>query len=162
MRVIGIDPGSRILGWGVIRRAGTRLEHVAHGTIPAAGDTFAERLAVIDDRLAEVIVTHQPTAAAVETIFYSKNAQSAAKLGHARGVVLLRLVRQGLAIHEYSPARIKRSVAGGGRADKRQIAMVVKALLRLPEVPPADAADALAVALTHLYTSRFEQALKRR
>jgi crossover junction endodeoxyribonuclease RuvC len=162
VRVLGVDPGSRVLGWGVIQRAGTRLEHVAHGTIIAQGDSFAARLAVIDDRLAEVIATHQPTTAAVETIFYSKNAQSAAKLGHARGVVLLRLVRQGILIHEYSPARVKRAVAGGGRADKRQVAMVVKALLRLPEVPPSDAADALAMALTHLYVSRFEQALERR
>lgn len=161
MRVLGVDPGSRRLGWGVIDQIGTRRVHVEHGTIVAQGDSLAARLLDIDTCLAEVIRAHVPTHAAVETIFYAKNAQSAAKLGHARGVVLLRLCRSGLVVHEYEPARVKRTVVGRGRAEKHQVAAVVRAMLGLPEAPAPDAADALAVALTHLATAGFLEALAR-
>ena len=126
MRVLGIDPGTRALGWGLVERVGTRQWHVAHGVIePPLDGTFADRLVWIDDELAKVIVEHHPDVGAVESIFFSKDAQSAAKLGHARGVVLLRLRRAGLDVHEYPPARVKRSVVGRGRADKHQVARVV-------------------------------------
>ncbi len=160
MRVLGIDPGTRHLGWGVLARRGTRIEHVAHGVIDTDLDgTLAERLVEIDAALEAVIAEHRPEVAAVEGLFFHKDAQAAAKLGHARGVVLLRLARSGLGIREYAPALVKRTVVGKGAADKKQVAMVVTAVLRLPAPPRADAADALAIALTHLHAARFEEAL---
>jgi crossover junction endodeoxyribonuclease RuvC len=160
VRVLGIDPGSRHLGWGVLERVGSRIEHVAHGVIDVDLEgTFADRLVDIDDRLGEVIAAHAPAAAAVETLFFAKDAQSAAKLGHARGVILLRLRRAGLPTSEYPPALVKRTVAGKGAADKRQVAMVVSAILRLSPPPRSDAADALAIALTHLNVSAFQAAV---
>ncbi len=160
VRVIGIDPGSRHLGWGVLHRVGSRIEHVAHGVIDVNLDgSFADRLVDIDDRLGEVIATHAPEVGAVESIFFSKDAQSAAKLGHARGVVLLRLARSSLQIHEYAPALVKRTVVGRGAADKRQVAMVVTSILRLGTPPRSDAADALAIALTHLNVAGYQAAM---
>jgi crossover junction endodeoxyribonuclease RuvC len=156
MVVIGIDPGTRHLGWGVVRRDGTRHVHVAHGVIDT--DTtacIADRLCQIERELDEVIEAHHPTAAAVETIFFAKDATAAAKLGHARGVALLVLARAGIPVAEYPPARVKKAVAGHGRADKRQIALVVRTMLRLASPPRSDAADALAIALTHLAAAPF-------
>jgi len=160
MRVLGIDPGTRHLGWGVISRVGTRVEHVAHGVIDVDLDgSLAERLVEIDTALEVVIKEHAPTVGAVESLFFAKDAQSAAKLGHARGVVLLRLARAELPIREYAPALVKRTIAGKGAADKKQVAMVITAMLRLTAPPRADAADALAVAMTHLSVSSFEEAM---
>ena len=159
MRVIGVDPGTRRLGWGVVEREGTRVRHVAHGTIQMPVGSLPERLVRIDRELAAVIAEHAPDAGAVESIFFAKNAQSAAKLGHARGVVLLCLSRAGLAVGEYPPATVKRAVVGGGRAEKHQVARIVASLLRLREAPQEDAADALAVAVTHLNTIRFARAV---
>lgn len=155
--MIGIDPGTRHLGWGVLTRTGTRIEHVAHGVIDTDLDgSLADRLVEIDTELERVIREHAPDVGAVETIFFSKNANSAAKLGHARGVILLRLARAGMPIHEYAPTLVKRSVAGKGAADKKQVAMVMTAILRLATPPRSDAADALAVALTHLHAANFQ------
>jgi crossover junction endodeoxyribonuclease RuvC len=157
LRVIGIDPGTRHLGWGVLTRTGTRVEHVAHGVIDTDLDgSLAERLVEIDTELERVIREHAPDVGAVESIFFSKNANSAAKLGHARGVILLRLARAGMPIHEYAPTLVKRAVAGKGAADKKQVAMVMTAILRLAAPPRSDAADALAVALTHLHAANFQ------
>src|SRR5262249_13333279 len=148
MRVLGIDPGSRHPGWAVVVGQGTRVAHVAHGVVDVVNrGTLAARLAAIDDALEEVIDSHRPDAGAVEGLFFAKDAQAAAKLGHARGVVLLRLARAGLPIREYPPALVKRTVVGKGAADKRQVTLVVTSLLRLPSPPPADAADALPIAL---------------
>jgi crossover junction endodeoxyribonuclease RuvC len=147
----GLDPGSRHFGWGIIRRAGTRMIHVAHGVIdPTLKGTFADRLVVIEAELVRVIAVYAPTYASVEGLFFAKDAQAAAKLGHARGVALLVCARAGLPIAEYPPARVKRTVAGGGRAGKAQVAQMVRAVLGLRDLPKPDAADALAVALTHL------------
>jgi crossover junction endodeoxyribonuclease RuvC len=160
MLVIGIDPGSRHLGWGVLRRIGTKIEHVAHGVIDVDLDgTLAERLVEIDTALEGVIGEHRPEVGAVESLFFAKDAQSAAKLGHARGVVLLRLARAHIPIREYAPALVKRTVVGKGAADKRQVALVMTAILRLPKAPRPDAADALAVALTHMHVASFEAAV---
>jgi crossover junction endodeoxyribonuclease RuvC len=160
MRVIGIDPGTRHLGWGMLTRTGTRIEHVAHGVIDVDEKaTLAERLVEIDTALEAVIAQYQPEVGAVEGLFFHKDAQAAGKLGHARGVVLLRLARVGMPIHEYAPALVKRTVVGRGAADKKQVAMVVTAILRLEKPPRADAADALAIALTHLNVARFDAAL---
>jgi crossover junction endodeoxyribonuclease RuvC len=148
---LGIDPGTRFLGWGVVRREGNRLSHVAHGVIrltPTA--SLAERLHQLDCALTDVLERHQPDVGSVETLFFHKDAQAAAKLGHARGVVLLNFARRGIAVAEYQPAKVKRTIAGRGQADKRQVALMVRAVLALNELPAGDAADALALAVTHL------------
>ncbi len=151
MRVLGIDPGTRRLGWGVVEKVGTRLRHVAHGVIRARDEQpLAERLVVIERELVAVVMAHAPVRASVESIFFAKDPQAASKLGHARGVALLVCARAGLAVAEYPPARVKRTVAGGGRAEKSQVAQMVRALLALVEIPPSDAADALAIAITAL------------
>ena len=159
MRVLGVDPGTRKLGWGVVERVGTKLVHVAHGTIHMPTGDLPDRLVVIEHELQAVIAAHGPQAAAVESLFFAKNAQSAAKLGHARGVVLLVLRRAGLPLGEYPPAQVKRTVVGRGRAAKGQVGQLVKNMLRLGEAPQEDAADALAIALTYLATQRFTHAL---
>jgi crossover junction endodeoxyribonuclease RuvC len=151
MIVIGIDPGTRHLGWGIVRRDGTRPVHVAHGVIDTdASAPMADRLCQIERDLAEIIDAHRPTAGAVESIFFAKDASAAAKLGQARGVAIMVLARAGIPVAEYPPARVKKAVAGNGRADKRQIALIIRAMLKLPEPPRSDAADALAIALTHM------------
>ncbi|MFT3772819.1 MAG: crossover junction endodeoxyribonuclease RuvC [Minicystis sp.] len=160
MKVLGIDPGTRHMGWGVLSRVGTKIEHIAHGVIDADEKApLADRLVTIDTALTEILATHRPDVGAVEGLFFAKDAQSAAKLGHARGVVLLRLARDGITIREYAPALVKRTVAGKGAAEKRQVAMVVTAMLRLKEPPRLDASDALAIALTHLAVASYEAAV---
>lgn len=128
-----------------------RLSHVAHGVIRVRpGDPLSLRLHVIFDQLTQVVHEHAPQRAAVEGIFFDKNAQSAAKLGHARGVVLLCLEQQGVPVREHAPARVKRTLTGHGAADKSQVAHIVSAILKLPKVPAEDASDALAIAITEL------------
>jgi crossover junction endodeoxyribonuclease RuvC len=149
--VIGLDPGTRRFGWGVVERRGTRLLHVAHGVVAADERTpIAVRLVVIEAALEEVLRSHDPDEASVESLFFARDAQAAAKLGHARGVALLVCARGGLDVHEYPPALVKRAVAGRGRAEKAQVAQMVRVVLGLTESPPSDAADALALAITHL------------
>jgi len=149
--VLGLDPGTRNFGWGVVRRSGTRLTHVAHGVVAVADEgSLGERLIAIEAALAAVIADLAPMEASIESLFFAKDAQAAAKLGHARGVGLLVCARAGLATFEYPPARVKRTVAGAGRAEKAQVAQMVRILLGLSTTPPADAADALAIAVTHL------------
>lgn len=160
MRVIGIDPGTRHLGWGVLDQVGTKITHVAHGVVsPDEGLALGDRLVHLDEALEHLLDKFRPDAAAVEAIFYAKDAQAAAKLGHARGVILLRLARARLPIHEYPPARVKRAVTGKGAATKDQVALLITALLRLGTPPKHDAADALANAFTHLAMSKFTAAL---
>jgi len=158
---LGVDPGTLHLGWGVVSREGNRLRHVAHGVIHLDGKTaIASRLARIEVELGAVIQRHQPEVGSVENLFFHKDAQAAAKLGHARGVVLLLLARSGIEIAEYPPARVKRTIAGSGQAEKSQVAMMVRALLALDALPPADAADALALAITHLRIGTLMRALE--
>lgn len=161
MRVLGIDPGTRHLGWGVLDQEGTRVRHVAHGVIDTdTSGAFGGRLVEIDDALIEVLATHRPDVAVVEAIFFAKDAQAASKLGHARGVVLLRLTRAGLRIFEYPPTRVKRAVVGAGLASKEQVAQVMTRLLNLPSPPRPDAADALANAFAHTTMSRYTALLE--
>jgi crossover junction endodeoxyribonuclease RuvC len=151
MIVLGIDPGTRRLGWGVVERRGTRLVHLGHGVIQAdERQSIAYRLVTIECALVEVLRSYAPAIASVEALFYAKDAQAAAKLGHARGVVLLVCARAGLDVFEYAPALVKRAVAGSGRAEKAQVAQMIRVVLGLPSAPPSDAADALALAVTHL------------
>jgi crossover junction endodeoxyribonuclease RuvC len=151
--VLGMDPGTRRFGWGVVARRGTRLVHIAHGVVALGDGPLALRLAALERALDEVVAAHAPTHASVETIFFHKDPQAAAKLGHARGVALLICGRAALEVHEYAPARVKRVVAAHGRADKAQVAQMIRVILSLPAAPASDAADALALAVTHLQNS---------
>lgn len=162
MIVLGLDPGTRHFGWGIVQRVGTRVSHIAHGVIDVdTSASLATRLCVIEEGLVSVVEAHRPDASAVESLFFGKDASAAAKLGHARGVALLVLGRAGLSIAEYEPARVKRAIVGNGRADKHQMTMVVTALLRLPTPPRADAADALAIAVMHANVAHVEARLNR-
>lgn len=163
MRLIGLDPGLRLTGWGVIDVEGNRLRHVAHGVVKVAADrALAERLAALYDGVAAVLDTHRPAEAAVEETFVNVNPASTLKLGQARGVVMLAPARGGLPVFEYAANLVKKSVVGAGHADKRQIAMMVGRLLPGVEAS-ADAADALAVAICHAHhratARRIEAAL---
>jgi len=151
MRLIGLDPGLRLTGWGVIDVEGNRLRHVAHGVVRVAGDrSLAERLAELFEAIAAVVAAQQPLEAAVEETFVNINPGSTLKLGQARGVVMLAPARAGLPVFEYAANLVKKSVTGAGHADKRQIAMMVGRLLPGVEAS-ADAADALAVAICHAH-----------
>jgi len=151
VRVLGLDPGTRHFGWGVVDRIGARMHHVAHGIVsPKETLPLGERLVLIERGLVAVVEEHGPDEASIESLFFAKDASAAAKLGHARGVGMLVVTRAGLPSAEYPPARVKRTVAGKGAADKHQVAQMVRVILGLAEAPHADAADALALAITHL------------
>ncbi len=156
LRCIGIDPGTLRLGWGIIDLKGTALVHVAHGVVRMKdGAPLGERLVVLEKALVDIVAQHQPTVSSVESIFFAKDASATVKLGHARGVAMLVCVRAGMEMFEYPPARVKRTIAGSGKADKAQVARMMMAYLRLVAAPPADAADALAVSATHLQSTPF-------
>lgn len=151
MRVLGIDPGSRITGYGIVERQGNRLIHIDNGALytDSAVD-FAGRLKRIFDGLSGVISEYRPDEVAVENIFFSTNVQSALKLGQARGAAIVAAVNAGLPVAEYSALQVKQAVVGAGRAEKGQVQKMLKALLGLPEIAQEDASDALAVAVCHL------------
>ncbi len=152
MRVLGLDPGTHTTGYGAVERTGSRLRHLDNGLIVAKrAAPLEERLLHIADRLDAIMAELNPAVVAIEDIFFSKNAQSALILGHARGVALLAAARHGVAVISYSPALVKKTVSGSGRAEKGQIQQMVRVLLGLPEVPAEDAADALALAITHCH-----------
>lgn len=149
-RVIGVDPGTHNTGWGVVEAEGSRLTHIASGTIRARGNTLAERLRVIADTLDSVVSEYRPRAMSVETLFYAKNVQSALKLGHGRGVALLAAARGGLPVFEYTAGQIKRATTRRGRAEKTQVQLMVRLVLGVTEPLGLDASDALAAAICHL------------
>ncbi|MBH9536303.1 crossover junction endodeoxyribonuclease RuvC [Novosphingopyxis sp. YJ-S2-01] len=152
MLILGLDPSLSCTGWGVIRAEGNRLTHIANGQVKTdAKRPLAERLVQIDAALAEVIAAHRPQAAAVEDVFVNANPQSTLKLGQARGVVLLAAAKAGLPVHEYAARLVKKSVVGTGGADKSQVQAMLKILLPGAKAAGADAADALAVAITHAH-----------
>jgi crossover junction endodeoxyribonuclease RuvC len=158
--VLGLDPGTRHFGWGIVRRIGTRLTHIAHGVFDVDSDRdLGLRLVAIERALVDVIAEHRPEEASIESLFYAKDPQAAAKLGHARGVALLVCSRSGLPSFEYPPAQVKRTVAGTGRAEKAQVAQMIRVLLGLTALPRPDAADALAIAVTHLQGRRLQAAI---
>lgn len=151
MRVLGIDPGLRNLGWGVIEASGSRMRHVANGVCHSSGADLAARLLSLHGQLSEVVARHAPDCAAVEQTFVNKDAVATLKLGQARAVALLVPAQAGLAVGEYAPNAVKKAVVGVGHAAKQQIAHMVR--LQLPGVALAgpDAADALAVAICHAF-----------
>lgn len=147
--ILGIDPGSCITGFGVISTTGTRHSFLGCGCIKTQGEGMAERLHQIYTGLCEVIREYQPNESSVEQVFINKNANSALKLGQARGSALVALAAHNLSVAEYTPRRIKQAIVGYGNAEKQQVQHMVKVLLNLPKVPQSDAADALAIALCH-------------
>jgi crossover junction endodeoxyribonuclease RuvC len=152
IRIIGLDPGLRRMGWGVIVCEGARLRHVAHGVIaPPETGAFAARLLFLFESLTEVIAAHAPDEAAVEEVFVNMNPSSTLKLGHARAAALIAPAKAGLPVAEYAARQVKKAVVGAGAADKSQIAFMVRRLLPTAGEVTADAADALAVAITHAH-----------
>lgn len=151
-RILGIDPGSRVTGFGVIDSEGNQSRYVASGCVRVGTDSLAERLRIIFDGIADVLGTHRPDEIAVEQVFVKRNVASALKLGQARGAALVAGVRASLPIYEYTPAQVKQAITGKGNADKGQVQHMVRLLLNLPEAPPEDASDALAIALCHGHT----------
>ncbi len=150
MRILGIDPGTRVTGYGLIEKHGNRLVHIDNGAIyTRSGDELAVRLKSIHDGLCQVIADYAPKALAVEKIFVAKNALSALKLGHARGAALLVGINHDLPVFEYSALQVKSAVVGYGKAAKVQVQQMVKVLMNLPEIAQEDASDALAVAICH-------------
>ncbi|NLZ16236.1 MAG: crossover junction endodeoxyribonuclease RuvC [Desulfobulbaceae bacterium] len=154
MRILGIDPGSRITGYGLIESRRNQLEFIACGTIRTAGEAnFSRRLLVIFSDISEVISSYAPEVAAVEEVFVARDPRAALKLGHARGAAVVAALHQGVEVFNYSPRRVKQTVAGYGQADKAQIQYMVRMLLRLNAAPSSDAADALALAICHAHHS---------
>jgi crossover junction endodeoxyribonuclease RuvC len=151
-RILGIDPGSRCTGFGVIERHQRRLSYVASGCIRAEGDHFFQRLHTIFNGVREVVALYAPLVVVVEQVFVHRNVDTAIKLGQARGAAICAVLEQGLTVHEYTPAAIKKAIVGRGAATKAQIQHMVVALLNLPATPQADAADALAIALCHAHS----------
>lgn len=150
MRILGIDPGSHITGYGIIEKEGNYLRHVIHGEIKAKKDSLLSTMLIsIYQQLSAVITQTAPQAIALENIFYGKNVRSLIKQAQVRGVVIFAGADKGMPVFEYSPLEVKKAVVGYGRAEKRQVQIMVKAILKLPALPPADAADALATAICH-------------
>lgn len=156
MRVIGIDPGSRFTGYGIIERHGQRLRHVASGRINATeGDDFADRLDLIYRGLCTILEEFPCESGAIESIFVARNVLSTLKLGQARGVAMLAAKHHGLRLSEFSPTEVKKAVTGKGRASKDSVTMMVKTHLRIEGAMSEDAGDALAVAICQMNTMAF-------
>lgn len=159
MRVLGLDPGLATTGWGVVEEASGELALVDFGVVTtAAGQPLATRLQTLYRELTVLIAHQQPDLAAVEELFFSRNARTALFVGQARGVALLGLADAGLRVYEYTPLQVKQAVVGYGQATKHQVQQMVRMLLALSEVPrPDDAADAIATAICYLHGARFQE-----
>jgi crossover junction endodeoxyribonuclease RuvC len=149
LRVLGVDPGSIVTGWGVVDCEGSRLRYVASGVVQAGRGELGGRLAMVHAALSEVIGLHAPEVLSLERNFLAANVQSAFRLGEARGVAMAAAASRGLALSEYTPATIKKAIVGHGRADKAAVQIAIVRLLGLLRCPPADEADALAAAACH-------------
>jgi crossover junction endodeoxyribonuclease RuvC len=157
--ILGLDPGTATTGYGLVsENPGGSLQAVEFGTIQTpAGLSDPERLVILYQRLREIILLHRPEGCAVEKLFFQKNVRTAITVGQARGVILLALAQSGLQVGEYTPNEIKQAVTGYGSADKNQVQEMVRIILELKDIPkPDDAADALAIAITHLHTNRYK------
>lgn len=152
MRILGIDPGSRVTGFGVVERAGNRIVYVESGCVRAGDGDFPERLRIIFDGVRDIVRLYSPTEAAIEKVFMHRNADSALKLGQARGAAICALMAADLVIREYTPSEVKLATVGKGNAGKEQVQHMIQSILKLPGRPQPDAADALAIALCHMNT----------
>lgn len=165
MRILGIDPGLRRCGWGMIEVTGNRISHLAHGTCVTGVGTLAARLLVLHDALSEVIRQHAPTHAAVEQTFVNRDPVGTLKLGQARGIALLAPAQAGLPIGEYAPNAVKKAVVGAGHASKDQVGYMIRLHFPGIDISGPDAADALAIALCHAHhlqsAGRMEAAVRR-
>ncbi len=165
MRILGIDPGLRNLGWGVIEVQGPRMTHVGNGVCRSVGDDLSGRLLSLFDQLSEVVSSFRPELAAVEQTFVNKDGAGTLKLGQARGIALLVPARAGLSVGEYAPNTVKKAVVGVGHADKRQVLHMVQLQLPGAAISGPDAADALAIAICHAHHSqhagRLDAALRK-
>lgn len=155
--ILGIDPGTATMGWGVVRAEGSRISYVQHGAITTPSDwPMPRRLAKLFRGISQLCEGYRPEAVAIEELFFNTNITTGITVGQARGVAILAAYRAGAEIHEYTPLQVKQAITSYGRADKKQVQEMVKALLRLPEIPkPDDAADGLAIAITHAFSSRM-------
>ena len=160
-RILGIDPGSRVTGYGVIESDGVRSVHIASGCIRVEGESLADRLGMIFREVGAVAASHSPVEMAIEQVFMSRNADSALKLGQARGAAICAGVMADLPVAEYTPRAIKQAVVGTGGADKEQVQHMVRMLLGLRESLASDQADALAVALCHAHAAATADKLER-
>lgn len=151
MRILGIDPGLQVTGFGIIDRNGQHLTYVTSGCVRTKPGDLPERLGVILANLGEIIAEHQPSVVAVEEVFVNVNPKSTLLLGQARGAAICAAVARGLPVAEYTALQVKQSVVGNGHADKQQVQHMVTYLLKLPQAPQADAADALACAICHAH-----------
>jgi crossover junction endodeoxyribonuclease RuvC len=150
--VLGIDPGTARTGYGVVAGSGSSLRAVDHGCFETIDDRpLGARLLLIHEALVDLIETHRPEAVGIERLFFNRNVQTAFAVGQARGVALLVAAQHGLPVFEHGPHEVKIAVTGYGRASKGQVQRMVRAILKLPELPPPDAADALAVAICHVH-----------
>jgi len=154
MKILGIDPGSRVTGFGIIEVNGDKVISLHQGVIKTGGGEFPERLGIIFGGIRELVDEFKPDEVAVETVFVSKNAGSALKLGQARGAAICAAISLGVPVSEYSPRSVKQAIVGRGSADKVQVQHMIKVLLQLKVMPVEDAADALAVALCHQHTQQ--------
>jgi len=154
-RILGIDPGSRITGFGIIERHRQQTVYVTSGCIRTQSKLMPQRLQEIYTGLTQIIEQYQPTISAIEQVFVHRNVASALKLGQARGVAILACVQHNLTVHEYAPTQIKQAVVGNGHAEKIQVQQMVKILLSLSKMPQVDAADGLAAALCHAHHSSY-------
>ncbi len=152
--ILGIDPGSRITGYGVINTVNGANEYIASGCIRIKGDHLPDRLQQVYEGVLEVITLYSPQEMAIEQVFMAKNADSALKLGQARGAAIVAGVSQSLPVSEYAAREVKQAIVGRGGADKAQVQHMVRSILKLPGIPQEDAADALAIALCHANTSQ--------
>lgn len=150
--ILGIDPGSRLTGYGVVRQTGQKFEYIASGCIRLTLNDIPDRLKQIFDGISEIIQQTQPDVFAIEQVFMARNPDSALKLGQARGAAIVAAKNAGLEVFEYSARQVKQAVVGTGAADKTQVQHMIRTLLKLPGNPQADAADALAVAMCHGHT----------
>ncbi len=163
MRILGVDPGLRVTGFGLIDRHGSKLQYVASGTIKTSLESVGDlpsRLKVLHEGVRQVIDTYEPDVASIEIIFVNTNPQSTLLLGQARGACITGLVTKDLPVFEYTALQLKKSVVGYGRASKTQIQEMVKRLLNLPTLPGPDAADALGVAITHAHSMHVNKMLQ--
>lgn len=162
MKILGIDPGSRITGYGLVEKRGPHLVHIDNGGIfTHANDSLAQKLHILFRGILDLIDKFSPDAVALENIFYAKNVRSALVLGHARGALMTAALEKQCTVYEYTPLEIKQALVGYGRASKEQIQSMVKQLLNLPEKTYFDASDALAVAICHLNSCGLQQRIQK-